>query len=375
MTKVRGIVLRVRGRWMWVATANREFLRLPVPAEGARPGEEIWAPSGGDASTSPAYRGMLVAGILVLLVIGAIWANIIQGQDPAVYLAFDVNPSLELSIDTSGRVIDIAPFNQDAATILKDLSFKGEDVYETIEAITLRCQEAGYISPGRKNTVLLTVTPVEGKSYVLDAHRISKLIIERMKETGVEGTVGIQTATSTEREESRRQGISLNSYLLIKKASARGCLLPLAKDRTGVAEILQTLTEQGLSLEQLITVARVGVSSKEPGLETKPVTGSGLSGNLKASNHHHAAAKRAGPLKEPYKKDEGEAEASDEDLTEAEEKAEDTPAEEEEVEEAIEEEAHNEADREETVEEINEHESSKDEKYREDENQDQDERD
>jgi hypothetical protein len=175
------------------------------------------------------------------------------------YLALDINPSLELAVNSSGRVAGILPLNQDSQLLLEDLPVRGKDIYESLGMIIRESEKAGYISPEKENLVLLTVVFARPKDNLLDTGRIKEVVLSPMAQAGMRGKVGIQTASLEEREKARQAGLSLNSYLIIKKASLKALPLNLLPQSTpGVEDIVEKLAAEGVNLEQLVD--NVGVT-------------------------------------------------------------------------------------------------------------------
>lgn len=303
---IRGIVIKTEGRWMWVATEDRRFVRSSLPSYEVRPGQEILVTPSQFVAAGPPYRWPLVAGLLVLLLFGATLARVLSPGGPVAYLALDINPSLELAVNSVGRVTDILPLNQDARSLLQGLSLEGREVYETLDEIVQKSVEEGYISADRENLVLLTIIPARTEDNPLNASRLKEVVLSRMAQTGVRGRVGIQTASLEERKKARQEGISVNSYLIIKKASLMGysSILPL-QSAIGVQDIINRLTAEGVSLEQLVDDAGVTYpgtyndnrtkampQEKTADLKPGPVSEVDLTGNGIPKNRFPAGSKR-----------------------------------------------------------------------------------
>jgi len=259
VTRLRGIVIKTQGRWMWVATEDRRFMRFPLPRQGVKPGQEIWVTPSRAVTLSLIHRRLLlVASLLIVLFFGATLARILYAS-PVAYLALDINPSLELAVNSSGRVAGILPLNQDSQLLLEDLPVRGKDIYESLGMIIRESEKAGYISPEKENLVLLTVVFARPKDNLLDTGRIKEVVLSPMAQAGMRGKVGIQTASLEEREKARQAGLSLNSYLIIKKASLKALPLNLLPQSTpGVEDIVEKLAAEGVNLEQLVD--NVGVT-------------------------------------------------------------------------------------------------------------------
>lgn len=267
---------------MWVATEDRRFMRFPLPSQGVKPGQEVWVTPSQTVNSSFTRRWALVASLLVLLLFGATLAQILPYRSTVAYVALDINPSLELAVNSFGRVTKIMPLNQDAQLLLEGLSVKGKDIYETLDVIIQKSEKAGYISPEKENLVLLTLVTVRAKDNQLDASQVKAVVLSRMANTGMKGKVGIQTASLEEKEKARQEGLSVNSYLIIKKASSKGLPLVLPGERqTEVRDIVQKLATEGVSLEQLLEDTAVSLPRADNGKITNAVPKGTKNGSLR----------------------------------------------------------------------------------------------
>ncbi|WP_227762481.1 anti-sigma-I factor RsgI family protein [Zhaonella formicivorans] len=268
MTKIKGLVVKTEGRHMWVATEDRQFRRYPLPATGAAVGQEVWVEQPVPAVPYFASRGALVAGLVVMIFLGAFLWQLVRGDTPVAYLAVDINPSLEIAVDGAGRALEVEPLNQDAKLLVKGLSPRKKDVYTFLDQIIQKAEYSGYLKPGRDNLVLVTIIPArDGAPVPVNASGVKEAVLKSLAARNVQGKVGIQNASPEERIRAREAGLSVNHYLLITRAAEKGVLPgPSLKDKTGIPEILNRLSARGIQLEQLVVEFGVtsGPGSKQP---------------------------------------------------------------------------------------------------------------
>ncbi|MCL5781583.1 MAG: anti-sigma-I factor RsgI family protein [Bacillota bacterium] len=268
MTKIKGLVVKTEGRHMWVATEDRQFRRYPLPATGAAVGQEVWVEQPVPAVPYFSSRGALVAGLVVMIFLGAFLWQLVPGGTPVAYLAVDINPSLEIAVDGAGRVLEVEPLNQDAKLLVKGLSPRKKDVYTFLDRIIQKAEYSGYLKPGRDNLVLVTIMPVrDGAPVPVNASGVKEAVLKSLADRNVKGKVGIQNASPEERIRAREAGLSVNHYLLINRAVEKGVLPGLTvKDKAGIQEILNRLSARGIQLEQLVVEFGVtaGLGSNQP---------------------------------------------------------------------------------------------------------------
>ena len=67
-------------------------------------------------------------------------------KTPVSYISIDVNPSLELELNCFARVITAQAYNEEAKSILEEISVRGEKYTEAIEIIMESEEMSGYLT-------------------------------------------------------------------------------------------------------------------------------------------------------------------------------------------------------------------------------------
>lgn len=65
---------------------------------------------------------------------------------PVSYISVDVNPSVELGLNRLDRVVTVAAYNEDGATVLQNLSLKHKTYTQAIELLLADATFAGYLT-------------------------------------------------------------------------------------------------------------------------------------------------------------------------------------------------------------------------------------
>ena len=93
------------------------------------------------------FAKMAVAACLALLLVGGGAAGVLNMRANAVasIVSLDVNPSIQLKVNSKEKVISAAPLNAEAEEILTDLPLKGTDLNVAVNAIVGSLLRHGYL--------------------------------------------------------------------------------------------------------------------------------------------------------------------------------------------------------------------------------------
>ena len=137
-------------------------------------------------------------------------------------VAFDVNPSLALSVNRQERVMKIEARNEEAMTVLANMDLKGVKLDVAVNALIGSMVRNGYLSE-IKNSILVTVEDRDSVKGRRLQERLSDEIAALLDDFSLHGSVLSQTMTrDREREQSAKEyGISEGKASLIRELIAR----------------------------------------------------------------------------------------------------------------------------------------------------------
>lgn len=189
-----------------------------------------------------------VAAALVLVCLGGYlglsYAN--RADLPAEYsvasvITLDVNPSLNIVMDESDKVLEVQPLNDDAKTVIGDMDFAGSSLDVTVNALIGSMLVNGYLDDIR-NSILVSVENGDSAKAESLQQQVSDLISSAVGDGGFEASVLTQTVTSTS------ESAALAEQYGISEGKAELILKVCAADPTLTAESLAPLSVNDISL-------------------------------------------------------------------------------------------------------------------------------
>lgn len=128
-------------------------------------------------------------------------------------VSVDINPSFELYVDLQDNVIEINPINNDAKSLTLN-KLIGLPVQDVVEDLIKQAQDLGYINllDSNQDTVIISTI-----SYGSDGVKLVKDIQVKLRSSlAIDRSIKsyILKATNEDREEAKRENVSLGIYML-----------------------------------------------------------------------------------------------------------------------------------------------------------------
>ena len=174
-------------------------------------------------------------------------------------ITFDVNPSVELVVDTNEIVTDAVALNDDGATALGGMDLVGTNLETATNALIGSFLTNGYLDE-LQNAILVSVENYEGDSTALETE-LSARVSDLISSGGLEGAVLSQTISSTDDLTSVAQqyGISTGKAALIQEIMAQDSTLTMdALAQLSITELALVAENRNLSVS---TVSQTGAVS------------------------------------------------------------------------------------------------------------------
>ena len=152
--------------------------------------------------------GCLSFACLIILFIGLLYFN----NNSVAVIGIDVNPSLEIYVNSKNKVVKVNTNNDDANIMLNGLNLKGTNINKALNTIFASMIKDGYIT-NEDNSVLLSL--VDGSYEISD---LANSVYDYLKSNDVDSSIMIEDTDTTDfdNELAKKYNISISKIKLIK---------------------------------------------------------------------------------------------------------------------------------------------------------------
>ena len=206
-----------------------------------------WMPVTGKAQM-PWRRVMGIAASFLVVLAGISFG--VTERTPLALVSLDVNPGIEITINSKERVIEANPVNDEAKEILDEMDLKGSDIDVACNAIVGSMLTHGYRTD-LQNSILLSVNADDEKVGTDIEQRLSRQINDYLENTEVAAAVLGQYGANDEaiRKFADENGISLGKAWLIKN------LMKTGSTKMTEADLLGLKTQELILLRLYLTIS------------------------------------------------------------------------------------------------------------------------
>lgn len=223
----KGIVMEINGPRMVVLTEDGCFVSQKIPSPCPRIGEEVFVKKGHGSKTFWFYTGLVsIAAMLVAVFFaGSLWNStwsFVPSTGNAVsFITVDINPSVELGLNTRGIVVSAEGLNEDGKQVLKGLQVIGKPSDTVVASIVDVAAEYGYLAPEKDNEIVINVS-----GECSDFSGVSDQTMEKITNVLDKRSLNVQVNylnTDLElRREANKIGLSAGKYAVLLEAQKEG---------------------------------------------------------------------------------------------------------------------------------------------------------
>lgn len=242
MSHAKGVVLEKNNNKITVLTTEGVFQTLKYRGNVGI-GEEIQLPR---QRQTPMWRvGASIAAVFLLMFMGVFGWNAFQPRTAVAMISVDINPSLQLTLDQKGKVLELESLNSDAEQLISGFSFKGKAWEEALNEIIKRSVAMQFLTEDQ-DWVLVGYSPFEPGQQLsrktINSEEITKQVQEAVHEQGLKPAVAVYELTFEEKDQARATGLTLGEYALVDTAQKAGLAIKpeAVKEKEERSRLLET---------------------------------------------------------------------------------------------------------------------------------------
>ncbi|KLU67669.1 anti-sigma-I factor RsgI [Desulfosporosinus acididurans] len=224
MSKLKAVVLE-RSGFRYTVLGNDGAFRHVYRRQNIEVGEEIEVRTV-IMNANSLRIGAGVAALFLLVLMACLGWNLYQAPTAVALLSVDINPSLQFTIDSQGRLLKFQSENDDAKSMLSQLDLKGQPLDKALEQIITQSYDHKFLN-SQQNWVVVGYSPMSDKTSdqmpkELNDQQIALWVTRAIKKNGFTPQVAVFPLTSQERELAQQGELTLGEYALWQTAQKAG---------------------------------------------------------------------------------------------------------------------------------------------------------
>jgi hypothetical protein len=136
---------------------------------------------------------------------------------PATYVSLDVNPSIEYTVNTFGRVLSVKAVNDDGEVITSELDVKNINISKAVKVTIDKLRESGYITDDEDAGIVITISAKNDEKAEALAEELEEETKEYVEEIGETVEVEVDAVGKERVEEARTLGVTPGKLNLVQK--------------------------------------------------------------------------------------------------------------------------------------------------------------
>lgn len=259
MEKVTGLVLEVGVKDCLVLGPGNEYLRVMLPKGRPQIGDVIEGQCLETKSLAkrPVSRiWAYVASILITLMLGGykVYADTLA---PTAYISVDMAPSIELVLNSKGKVVRARSYNLQGANLLRESPLDDQTVNDALQTLITKALSEHDIPTSEPDTIIMTYTAAP----FLNEEELNREVADILERQRFNGQLLSQSIDRKFRAKAADSQLSPGQQLVLDLAISNNVIIPTEDlKRQDMSKFLQS---HNLKIDQLLESA-----TKNPDLQS-----------------------------------------------------------------------------------------------------------
>lgn len=194
---------------------------------------------------------------------------------PIAYLSLDINPSVELGVNSAGQVVSADGYNADGKTILQGEQLKNTDVKTAVDDLVKSASTDGFISPDGSTVISITSETDNGGEAKELQDSAEQGANEALQSSGKAAVLYTTNVALARRDEARKLGITPGKLNLIQKL--------MALDPTATVDQYKNAKVTDI-MKKIISLKKAAVSGADSGTSGDASSAAGSSSGAGTSS-------------------------------------------------------------------------------------------
>jgi hypothetical protein len=193
---------------------------------------------------NPVIKRAAAAACAVIFACAISVGAVIYYKTPTSYLSLDINPSVELGVNTFGKVVAAMAYNSDGKTILNGQDLIDTDVKSAVHTLVKTAAQKGFVAKDG-STVIAVTSETDNSTTAAELEEAAAQGADAaVKSEGKTAAIEKENVSLDKREEAKKLNITPGKLNLIQKLQALDPSITVNEYKDAkVTDIMKKLTE------------------------------------------------------------------------------------------------------------------------------------
>lgn len=224
----KGIILEIQKKHVLLLTRDGSFVKWAKKRGNYAVGQEVMfaeeelLPNRKHLFSSPFLKPIFL--FVCFFLITTMFSYNQQQEKVMAYVSVDINPSVEVSVDSKLRALHIEAYNTEGKQIVKGIkNWKKQPLSHVVEQVINQCQLDGYLTKG-KQVALTSVVTDNNKKFQQKLEPILQTVKTKYAQKSV--SIVYQEGTVQMREDAKGSKMSIGAYIEQVKTKQSPLVIP-----------------------------------------------------------------------------------------------------------------------------------------------------
>ena len=166
-------------------------------------------------------------------------------KTPVAYVSMDINPSVELGVNTFDTVVSVEAYNEDGKNILEGTDLVNVKVDDAVSTVISNAISDGYIKEDGSSVIEITTSTDKTTGAAVELNESLKNVVdETLSNNDIQAEVETENVALARRDEARKLGITPGKLNLIQKLQALDPTITVENYKNSSVKEIQKKTKE-----------------------------------------------------------------------------------------------------------------------------------